>query len=53
MGSLQATEVLKEFLDLGTSMAGHLLFFDALDQTFRKIKVGRDPECPVCGTGAA
>jgi molybdopterin/thiamine biosynthesis adenylyltransferase len=52
MGSLQATEVLKELLGLGTSMAGQLLLFDALDQTFRKIKVARDPDCPVCGAGA-
>jgi adenylyltransferase/sulfurtransferase len=48
MGSLQATEVLKELLGLGTSMAGQLLLFDALDQTFRKIKVPKDPECPTC-----
>jgi molybdopterin/thiamine biosynthesis adenylyltransferase len=52
MGSLQATEVLKELLGLGTSMSGQLLLFDALDQTFRKIKVARDPDCPVCGAGA-
>lgn len=49
MGSLQATEVLKELLGLGTSMAGQLLLFDALDQTFRKIKTAKDPDCPVCG----
>ncbi|HAJ19619.1 MAG TPA: adenylyltransferase [Rhodospirillaceae bacterium] len=49
MGSLQATEVLKELLGLGTSMAGQLLLFDALDQTFRKIKVPKDPDCPTCG----
>ena len=49
MGSLQATEVLKEILGLGTSMAGYLLLFDALDQTFRKIKTAKDPGCPVCG----
>jgi adenylyltransferase/sulfurtransferase len=49
MGSLQATEVLKELLGLGTSMSGQLLLFDALDQTFRKIKVPKDPDCPTCG----
>ena len=49
MGSLQATEVLKEILGLGTSLAGQLLLFDSLDQTFRKIKAARDPNCPVCG----
>ena len=49
MGSLQATEVLKELLGLGTSMSGQLLLFDALDQTFRKIKVPKDPDRPTCG----
>lgn len=49
MGSLQATEVLKELLGLGSSMAGHLLLFDALDQTFRKIAVPKDPGCSICG----
>jgi len=50
MGSLQGVEVLKELLGLGTSMAGQLLLFDALDQTFRKIKTVKDPDCPTCGS---
>ena len=50
MGSLQGVEVLKELLGLGTSMAGQLLLFDALDQTFRKIKTVKDPGCPTCGS---
>lgn len=49
MGTLQAVEVLKEILGLGTGMAGRLLLFDALDQTFRTIKTNRDPDCPLCG----
>ncbi len=49
MGTLQAVEVLKELLGLGTSMAGRLLLFDALDQTFRTIRTNRDPDCPLCG----
>ena len=49
MGSLQATEVLKEILGLGTGMAGRLMLFDALDQTFRTIRIAKDPACPVCG----
>ena len=54
MGSLQATEVLKELLDfetkgIGTGMTGKLLLFDAMDQTFRKINTARDPDCPLCG----
>jgi len=49
MGSLQAAEVLKELLGLGTSMSGKLLLYDALGPTFRTIKIKRDPSCALCG----
>lgn len=49
MGSLQATEVLKEILGIGDSLSGFLLICEALGTTFRKIKLKRDPECPLCG----
>jgi adenylyltransferase/sulfurtransferase len=49
VGSLQATEALKELLGIGDSLSGHLLIYDALGATFRKIKVRRDPECALCG----
>jgi molybdopterin-synthase adenylyltransferase len=49
IGSFQATEVLKEILDIGDSLAESLLIIDALSATFRKIKVKRDPSCPLCG----
>ncbi len=49
LGSLQATEVLKELLGIGTGMAGRLLIYDGLDGTFRTVKVRRDPGCPLCG----
>src|SRR5204862_7250512 len=28
---------------------GRLLLFDALDMTFRELKLRRDPQCPLCG----
>lgn len=49
LGTLQATEVLKELLGLGTPMTGRLMLYDALDQTFRTVKTGKDPDCPLCG----
>ena len=49
VGSLQATEVLKELLGVGESLSGSLLIYEALGTTFRKIKVKRDPGCPLCG----
>jgi molybdopterin/thiamine biosynthesis adenylyltransferase len=49
IGTLQATEVLKELMGLGESMSGHLLVFDGLGMTFRKIRYKRSPSCPLCG----
>jgi adenylyltransferase/sulfurtransferase len=49
MGTLQALEVLKEILDLGDSLAGNLLIFDALATRFRKVRVPADPACSLCG----
>jgi len=49
VGSLQATEVLKELTGAGTSMSGSLLIIDGLRSEFRKIKIKPDPGCPLCG----
>ncbi|MCR4378790.1 MAG: molybdopterin-synthase adenylyltransferase MoeB [Rhodospirillales bacterium] len=49
VGSLQATEVLKELLGIGDTLSGALLVYDALATQFRRIKVRRDPGCPLCG----
>ncbi|MET1027520.1 MAG: molybdopterin-synthase adenylyltransferase MoeB [Dongiaceae bacterium] len=49
MGSLQATEVLKEVLGLGESLSGQLLIYDALGTTFRKIRAKRREGCASCG----
>jgi adenylyltransferase/sulfurtransferase len=50
MGTLQATEVLKELLGIGESLSGTLLAYDALRASFHSIKLPRDPDCPTCGT---
>lgn len=49
IGSLQATEVIKELLGIGESLAGYLLICDGLRGTFRRIRVRPDPGCPLCG----
>lgn len=49
IGSLQAIEVLKEVLGIGESLSGGLLLFDALNASYNKIKVKKDPDCPLCG----
>jgi adenylyltransferase/sulfurtransferase len=49
IGLVQATEILKLAMGLGQSLLGRLLLFNALDMTFKEIKLRRDPECPLCG----
>ena len=49
MGSLQATEVLKEILGIGSTLAVRFLIYDALATSFHTIKVPHDPNCPLCG----
>ena len=48
MGTLQGVEVIKELLGLGTSLAGSVLIYDGLKADFRKVRLGKDPECPGC-----
>jgi len=49
IGSLQALEAIKVILSLGDILTGRLLVFDGMTQEWRKLKVKRDPDCPVCG----
>ncbi|HTQ70861.1 MAG TPA: molybdopterin-synthase adenylyltransferase MoeB [Acidocella sp.] len=49
MGAMQATEVIKELTGIGQSLSGYLLVWDALAAEFRKIRLRKDPACPVCG----
>ncbi len=52
MGTLQATEVLKEVLGVGESLSGKLLIWDALAARFRTVRLRRDPDCALCGPAA-
>ncbi len=49
VGALQATEVLKLVLGKGDVLKNTLLIYDALRTTFRRVKVPKNPACPVCG----
>ena len=51
IGSMQALETIKEILGIGVSLAGHLLLYDGLGATVRKVRVPPDPVCEVCGGG--
>lgn len=53
MGTLQATEVIKQILGLGTGMVGRLMLYDALDNDMRMIRTPKNPACPLCGDNPA
>jgi adenylyltransferase/sulfurtransferase len=50
LGSLQATEIVKELLGIGDSLSGQLVLYDALGATFRKLRFKRSADCALCGT---
>ena len=49
---VQANEVLKLLLGVGTPLVGRLLTFDALGTRFSELSLRRDPACPTCCPGA-
>jgi molybdopterin/thiamine biosynthesis adenylyltransferase/rhodanese-related sulfurtransferase len=49
IGSLQAMETVKLLLGVGETLAGRLLIFDALEMSWREVRLRRNPDCPVCG----
>ena len=52
MGSIQAAEAIDLILGKGRPLIGRLLLFDALDMTFRELKLRKNPDCKVCGPNA-
>jgi sulfur-carrier protein adenylyltransferase/sulfurtransferase len=49
IGSIQVNEAIKVITGIGEPMVGRLMIYDALEMSFRSVKVRKDPECPVCG----
>lgn len=49
IGSMMALEAIKLIAGAGQPLAGRLLIYDALAAETRTVKIGADPECPVCG----
>ena len=45
VGSIQANEVVKEILNIGNTLCGHILIIDALKLTFRKVKLNKRSDC--------
>jgi len=53
VGTIQAAEALKLLAGCGTPLTGRLLLINALDMSWRRLAVPRDPACAVCGRAAA
>jgi sulfur-carrier protein adenylyltransferase/sulfurtransferase len=49
IGSIQVNEAIKLLTGIGDPLVGRLMIYDALEMTYRQVKVKRDPECPLCG----
>ncbi|KAF0108871.1 MAG: adenylyltransferase and sulfurtransferase [Anaerolineaceae bacterium] len=49
IGTIQATEAIKLLLGIGSSLAGRLLLYNALDMSFEYVKLKKNPGCKVCG----
>ena len=49
VGSIQVTEAIKVLTGVGDPLVGRLMIYDALEMTYRAVKVRKDPECPLCG----
>ncbi len=53
IGSMQAMEVIKELLEIGDSLAGRLLMYDALAARFYEAQLAWNPDNPLTGTTPA
>jgi len=53
VGSIQATEVMKLIVGMGTPLVGRVIVVDALDMELRTLKLRKDPACPVCAPAEA
>jgi adenylyltransferase/sulfurtransferase len=49
VGTIQALQAIKVLLGIGEQLCGELLLIDGLDLSFRKVKIVKEPECPICG----
>lgn len=49
IGSMMALEAVKLIAGAGEPLAGRLMLYDALAAETRTVRIGADPECPICG----
>ncbi|HZE40277.1 MAG TPA: adenylyltransferase/sulfurtransferase MoeZ [Stackebrandtia sp.] len=49
IGSIQVTEAIKLLTGIGEPLLGRLMVYDALEMTYRTVRVAKDPNCAICG----
>jgi sulfur-carrier protein adenylyltransferase/sulfurtransferase len=49
IGSIQVNEAIKLITGVGETLSGRLMIYDALEMSYRSVKVRKDPECAICG----
>jgi molybdopterin/thiamine biosynthesis adenylyltransferase/rhodanese-related sulfurtransferase len=49
IGSVQVTEAIKLLTGVGESLIGRLQIYDALEMSWRQLRIRKDPECAICG----
>jgi adenylyltransferase/sulfurtransferase len=49
IGAIQVTEAIKLLAGIGEPLLGRLMVYDALEMTYRQVRVRKDPNCAVCG----
>ncbi|MFL3657427.1 MAG: molybdopterin-synthase adenylyltransferase MoeB [Opitutales bacterium] len=53
IGSMQALEAIKVITGAGESLAASLLIIDTLSMHTRKLRIRKDPQCPLCSPHAS
>jgi adenylyltransferase/sulfurtransferase len=49
IGSIQVTEAIKLLTGIGEPLVGRLMIYDALEMSYRRLNIKKDPDCPICG----
>ena len=49
IGAIQATEAIKIITGVGSPLIGTLMIYNALEMSFEKIHINKDPLCVLCG----
>jgi molybdopterin/thiamine biosynthesis adenylyltransferase len=49
IGSMMALEAVKMITGAGEPLLGKVMIYDALSAEARTVRIGADPDCPVCG----